>query len=79
MDLREGTWPADWPSDAFVALEQTGRRITLQPNSARVELRRLHERLPVVLDWLAAMKGDSTLIQRAPTHLAGDRSASRRP
>jgi len=69
MTTLERLWPADWPSDAYVALTQTGRRITLHPDSAAVELRRFREQLPDVLRRLPEMTGDTAVIGRALRHL----------
>ena len=69
MTMLERLWPADWPSDAYVTLAQTGRRITLQPDSAQAELRRFREQLPDVLRALPQMKGDTAVINRALRHL----------
>ena len=69
MTMLEALWPADWPSDAYVTLAQTGRRITLWPDSAAVELRRFRDRLPDVLRRLPEMKGDTAVIGRALRHL----------
>ncbi|HVO34474.1 MAG TPA: TIM-barrel domain-containing protein [Gemmatimonadales bacterium] len=69
MTMLERLWPADWPSDAYVTLAQTGRRITLQPDSAAVELRRFREQLPEVLRALPQMKGDTAVIHRVLRHL----------
>ena len=69
MTMLERLWPADWPSDAYVALAQTGRRITLHPDSAAAELRRFRQQLPDVLRALPQMKGDTAVIHRAMRHL----------
>jgi alpha-glucosidase len=69
MTMLETLWPADWPSDAYVTLEETGRRITLRPDSAQVELRRFREQLPEVLRRLPEMKGDTAVIRRVLRHL----------
>jgi alpha-glucosidase len=69
MRLLEGLWPADWPPDALVALQQTGRRITLHPDSAGVLLERLRAQLPGEIERLRALHGDSTVIRRALNHL----------
>jgi len=69
MTMLEALWSADWPSDALVTLAQTGRRITLHPDSASVELRRFREQLPDVLRALPQMKGDTAVIARALRHL----------
>ena len=69
MAMLETLWPADWPSDAYVSLAETGRRLTLHPDSAQVELQRFRERLPDVLRALPQMKGDTAAIHRAMRHL----------
>jgi hypothetical protein len=69
MTMLETLWSADWPSDAFVTLQQTGRRITLHPDSAQVELRRFHAHLPAVLRQVPNMKGDTLVIRNALRHL----------
>ena len=69
MTMLETLWPADWPSDAYVTLAQTGRRITLQPDSAQVELRRFRDQLPEVVHRLPEMKGDTAVIRRVLRHL----------
>ncbi len=69
MRTLEALWPADWPSDALVTLAQTGRRLTLHPDSAAVELTRFRDQLPEVLRALPRMKGDTVVIHRAMRHL----------
>jgi hypothetical protein len=69
MTMLEALWPADWPSDAYVALEETGRRLTLHPDSAAVELTRFREQLPEVARRLPEMKGDTAVIRRVLRHL----------
>jgi alpha-glucosidase len=69
MTMLETLWPADWPSDAYVTLAQTGHRITLHPDSAAAELRRFREQLPDVLRGLLQMKGDTAVIGRVLRHL----------
>jgi hypothetical protein len=69
MQILDGVWPEDWAPDAFVALAQTGRRMTLGPAHARDELTRFRADLPSVLERVRAMRGDSTSIRRALRHL----------
>jgi hypothetical protein len=69
MTMLETLWPADWPSDAYVTLAQTGRRITLHPDSAAVELQRFREQLPGVLRALPRMKADTAAIESVLRHL----------
>jgi hypothetical protein len=69
IHILEGLWPAGWPPDSLVALQQTGHRITLQPQSAAVELKGLRAGLQDVLDRLNTLQGDTTAIRRARAHL----------
>jgi Glycosyl hydrolases family 31/Domain of unknown function (DUF5110) len=69
IHILEGLWPADWPPDSLVALQQTGHRITLQPEIAAVELEALRAGLQHVLDRLNTLHGDTTAIRRALAHL----------
>ena len=69
IHILEGLWPADWPPDSLVALQQTGNRITLQPESAAVELKGLRAALPGVLDGLRTLHGDTAAVRRALAHL----------
>jgi hypothetical protein len=69
MHILEGLWPEDWPPDSMVALQETGHRITLHPESAATELEHLRAGLPAILDRLPTLHGDSTLIRRALAQL----------
>jgi alpha-glucosidase len=69
MTMLEQLWPTDWPSDALVSLVQTGNRIGLHPDSARVELQRLRNEYPRVLERIPRLVGDTTVIKRALGHL----------
>ncbi len=61
----EGLWSADWPSDAFVALSQTGRRIELKPQTAVAEMNALRDSLPGRIAHIPEMKGDEALKTKA--------------
>ena len=65
----DATWPDDWSPDAYIALEQTGRRISLDPSTAEAEVTAFWRDLPTVLEKVRGMRGDSTLIHRALNHL----------
>jgi Glycosyl hydrolases family 31 TIM-barrel domain/Glycosyl hydrolase family 31 C-terminal domain/Domain of unknown function (DUF5110) len=69
MQLLDGVWPDDWAPDAYVALVETGRRMTLEPAHARDELTRFRADLSSVLDRVRAMRGDSAVVRRALRHL----------
>jgi hypothetical protein len=70
-DELEGLWPDDWPSDAFVALSQTGQRIQLRPATAVKELEALKSELPGAVAGVKRLKGDETRTQKALAILGG--------
>ncbi len=61
----ENLWPEDWPSDAFVALGQTGRRIELKPETAVEELRALRDELPTQLEKIRDLQGQEAFKAKA--------------
>ncbi len=61
----ENLWTADWPSDALVALSQTGRRIELKPETAVEELRALRDGLPAQVAKIRDMKGPEAFKAKA--------------
>ncbi len=61
----EGLWGDDWPSDAFVALSQTGRRIELEPQTAVAEMRALRDSLPGQIAKIPQMVGNDSIKARA--------------
>ncbi len=67
--LLENLWPDDWPRDQHIGLEQTGRRMSLHPDSAAAELRRLEAEYPDVVAGIRALQGDRRWIDRALGHL----------
>jgi alpha-glucosidase (family GH31 glycosyl hydrolase) len=70
-DELEGLWPDDWPSDAFVALSQTGQRIHVRPATAVKELEALKRALPGAVASVKTLKGDETRKQKALAILGG--------
>ena len=70
-DVLERLWPDDWPSDAFVALSQTGRRIELRPETAVRELRALKSALPSEIAKVHDLKGDEDVKRKALAILGG--------
>ncbi|HEX6558662.1 MAG TPA: hypothetical protein VF021_04350, partial [Longimicrobiales bacterium] len=69
MKILETLWPADWAPDAYVALVQTGNRMSVRPDSAHAELQRLRRDYPAVIERVRQLKGDSAAIRRALVHL----------
>jgi alpha-glucosidase len=67
--MLDATWPDDWAPDAYVALAQTGRRVSLASARAEAEVTAFWRDLPVVLEQMRGMRGDSTSIRRALNHL----------
>ncbi|MCG6955889.1 MAG: glycoside hydrolase family 31 protein [Gemmatimonadetes bacterium] len=70
-DVLEGLWPDDWPSDAFVSLTQTGRRIELRPETAASELRTLRDDLPGAIAKIHDLKGNEAIKAKALAILGG--------
>jgi hypothetical protein len=70
-DVLEGLWPDDWPSDAFVGLTQTGRRIELRPETAVDELRALRDALPGAIAKVHDLKGSEAIKAKALAILGG--------
>ncbi len=68
----EGLWPADWPSDAYVALSQTGRRIELKPETAVAEMEALRDSLPGIVAEIPDMQGSDAIKQKALAILGQD-------
>jgi hypothetical protein len=67
--MLDATWPDDWAPDAYVALAQTGRRVSRDAARAEAEVTAFWRDLPVVLEQMRGMRGDSTSIRRALNHL----------
>jgi hypothetical protein len=61
----ENLWPDDWPSDALVALSQTGRRIELEPGTAVEELLALKAELPARIAAMGDLKGSEAIKTKA--------------
>jgi hypothetical protein len=65
VDVLQSLWPSDAAPDALVHLAQTGRRMTLRPESALEELQSLREALSTVTDLLEELQGDPSVVARA--------------
>jgi alpha-glucosidase len=69
MNLLTSLWPADWPPDSLVEAAQTGRRITLKPETAWVELEKLETNRATVFADIEKLQGNCQTIVRALAHL----------
>ncbi|MCI0691587.1 DUF5110 domain-containing protein [candidate division KSB1 bacterium] len=69
MPLLNSLWTKDWSPEILVAAAQTGNRISINPQSALVELQKLEREFPEVLNQVRNMQGDSTTIAIALGHL----------
>jgi alpha-glucosidase len=70
MHILEHSWDRGWAPDILIDAAQTGRRISLHPDSALVELRRLNTNWPDILKAIDSMDVDRTkFIEPALAHL----------
>jgi len=69
MEILDTTWPNGWSPDILIEAAQTGRRITLQPSTARAELEKLERDMPAIVDAIAKMDVDCRLTATALNHL----------
>jgi alpha-glucosidase (family GH31 glycosyl hydrolase) len=70
MHILEGSWDRGWAPDALLYAAQTGRRISLHPESALAELRRLAANWPDILKAIDSLDVDrAKFIDPALAHL----------
>src|SRR5205823_8325193 len=69
MDILNTSWPNGWSPDILIEAAQTGRRITLQPSTARQELERLQREMPAIVDAISKMDVDCRITAAALNHL----------
>ncbi len=69
MQILDGSWPNGWSPDELIDAAQTGRRITLNPSTARAELERLQQMMPSVVDAIAKMDVDCRMTSAALNHI----------
>ncbi len=70
MHILEGSWERGWAPDVLLDAAQTGRRISLHPESALTELRRLNANWPDVLKAIDSLDVDrAKFIEPALAHL----------
>ncbi|HEY8166314.1 MAG TPA: hypothetical protein VIF83_12230 [Gemmatimonadaceae bacterium] len=69
MEILDTSWPNGWSPDILIEAAQTGRRITLQPSTARAELEKLQRDMPAIVDAIAKMDVDCRMTASALNHL----------
>ncbi|HUK29594.1 MAG TPA: TIM-barrel domain-containing protein [Candidatus Acidoferrum sp.] len=70
MHILERSWDRGWAPDILIDAAQTGRRISLHPDSALAELRRLNKNWPDILKTIDSMDVDrAKFIEPALAHL----------
>ncbi len=69
MEILDASWPNGWSPDIVIDAAQTGRRITLHPETARAELEKLHAEAPAIVDAISKMDVDCSFTATALDHL----------
>ena len=69
MDILNTSWPNGWSPDLLIDAAQAGRRMTLQPSTARQELEKLQRDMPAIVDAIGKMGVDCRQIATALVHL----------
>ena len=69
MEILDTSWPDGWSPDIVIDAAQTGRRITLQPSTARAELEKLQSEMPAIVDAIVKMDVDCRMTATALNHL----------
>lgn len=81
MNILNTTWPKAWSPDTLIEAAQTGRRMTLNPGSAREEVEKLTGILPRVVEEIYQLEVSCEVVVRALAQL-GERARctpSKRP
>ena len=69
MDVLNTSWPNGWSPDLLIDAAQAGRRMTLQPSTARQELEKLQRDMPAIVDAIGKMGVDCRTLATALGHL----------
>jgi len=77
MEILDTTWPNGWSSDILIEAAQAGRRMSLQPSTARAELEKLQRKMPAIVEAISSMDVDCRTSSLALRHLG--RAASCAP
>ena len=67
--ILEASWPKGWAPDSLLEAAQTGRRITLHPETALSELQKLDQGWQGMLDAIEGLDVESKLKKAALAHL----------
>lgn len=65
LDALNTTWPQGWSPDSLLEAVQTGNRISLRPETALVELEKLHRALPALREEIRKLDVDAAARERA--------------
>ena len=77
MEILDTTWPNGWSPDILIEAAQAGRRMSLQPSTARAELEKLQREMPAIVEAISSMDVDCRTSSLALRHLG--RAASCAP
>ena len=69
MEILDASWPNGWSPDILIEAAQTGRRMTLQPSTAKAELEKLQRDMPAIIDAISKMEVDCRFTATALNHL----------
>jgi alpha-glucosidase len=69
MDILNTSWPNGWSPDILIEAAQAGRRMTLQPSTARAELEKLGRDMPAIVEAIEKMDVDCRTTAMALRHL----------
>ncbi|HJT16583.1 MAG TPA: TIM-barrel domain-containing protein [Thermoanaerobaculia bacterium] len=69
MEILDASWPNGWSPDIVIDAAQTGRRITLQPSTARAELEKLRGEQAAIAEAIAKMDVGCAFTVVALNHL----------
>jgi alpha-glucosidase len=71
MPLLNNLWPKDWSPEALVTAAQTGRRISIWPEKAEVEIAGMKNRIPDLLEEIRSLSIDGSVKAKVLGHLKG--------
>src|SRR6266849_2240329 len=69
MEILDASWPNGWSPDILIETAQAGRRMTLQPSTARAEVEKFQRDMPAIVDALSKMEVDCRFTATALNHL----------
>jgi len=69
MEILDASWPNGWSPDILIETAQAGRRMTLQPSTARAEVEKFQRDMPAIVDAISKMEVDCRFTATALNHL----------